>query len=299
MYTIKTVSARAGVPATTIRAWERRYGVVAPQRSAGGYRVYSDRDLRAIRRMAQLIEQGLAANQAADQVRAEEAPSVLPPLESPAPGEAGRELVRAAVSLDTATMRTELERAFSSGSFEQIVDGWLRPALRDVGDAWAEGRLDVAGEHFVSQAIRGRLLLALALTSLRPDAPRIVVAQPSGVQHDLGLLGFAVAAQRRGLDVRFIGADVPDDDVLVALRAAKSSCLVLSVPRHDDLVPVRHLIARVRVAAPRTLIAAGGSFQDELPDTVLRLGHDLGPAARMLAERLLPDDDTGSEPDAG
>ena len=294
MYTIKTVAARTGVPATTIRAWERRYGVVAPERTSGGYRAYSDRDLRAITRMAELIEQGLAANQAADRVRDEEAPSVLPPPEPPAPGEAGRELVRAAAALDTAAMRAELERAFAAGSFEQVVDGWLRPALRDVGVAWAEGRLDVSGEHFLSQAIRGRLLLALALTSLRPDAPRIVVAQAAGVQHDLGLLAFAVAAQRRGLDVRFIGADVPVDDVLVALRAADAACLVLSVPQRDDLAQARHLVARVAASAPSTLVAAGGSFQDDLPDTVLKLGHDLGPAARLLAQRLIPDGETGT-----
>lgn len=285
MYTIKTVASRTGVPATTIRAWERRYGVVAPRRSDAGYRVYSERDLRAIQRMARLVGEGVAANLAAERVRAEEAPSNLTPAKPPAPGEAGAALVRAAGDLDAAGVRAELDRAFSEGTFEEIVDGWLRSALEDLGDAWARGDLDVAGEHFASQAIRSRLLTALDQTPLRPGAARVVVAQASGIQHDLGLLSFAVAAQRRGLDVRFVGGDVPQADVISAMGSAEAACLVTSVPQRDDVEPTRRLVAAVAAALPAVLLVAGGRFQDEVSG-VLRLGHDIGPAARTLAERL-------------
>ena len=285
MYTIKTVASRTGVAATTIRAWERRYGVVAPERSPGGYRVYSERDVRAILRMAHLIGEGVAANLAADQVRAEEAPTSLAPHDPPAPGEAGHVLVRAAGALDAAGVRAELDRAFSGAGFEEIVDGWLRSALEDLGNAWARGDLDVAGEHFASQAIRSRLLAALDQTPLRPGAPRVVVAQASGVQHDLGLLSFAVAAQRRGLDVRFVGGDVPEADVISAMGSARATCLVTSVPRREDIEPSARLVAAVGAALPSVLLVAGGRFQDDLSG-VLRLGHDVGPAARTLAERL-------------
>ena len=287
MYTIKTVAARTGVPATTIRAWERRYGVVAPQRSPGGYRVYSDRDVRAVRRMAELVGQGVAAHLAAEQVRAEEAPSSLPPPAPPAPGEAGRALVGAARGLDAAGVRAELDRAFTSGGFEEIVDGWLRSALEDLGEAWACGDLDVAGEHFASQAIRGRLLAALDQTPLRPGAARLVVAQASGVQHDLGLLSFAVAARRRGLDVRFVGGDVPQADVISAMTSSQATCLVTSVPQREDIEPTRRLVAATLAALPTVLVVAGGRFQDEVSGA-LHLGHDVGPAARTLAERLEP-----------
>ncbi len=286
MYTIKTVAARTGVPATTIRAWERRYAVVAPLRSPGGYRVYSDRDLRAVARMAEFVRQGVAANQAAERVRAEEAPSFLPPPQPPASGQAGQVLVDAAGALDAAGVRAELERAFSTGSFEEVVDGWLRWALEDLGTAWASGTLDVAGEHFASQAIRARLLAALDLTPLRPGAPRVVVAQASGIQHDLGLLSFAVAAQRRGLDVRFVGGDVPEADVISAIGSARATCLVTSVPQSEDVEASQRLVDAVAAALPSVLLVAGGRFQDELTG-VLRLGHDVGPAARTLAERLL------------
>jgi methanogenic corrinoid protein MtbC1 len=306
MYTIKHAADLTGVPMATLRAWERRYGVIAPQRTAAGYRLYDDRSLKVIAAVRDLVQDGWSPKQAAGEVERRmaaasagetgqgigpesEPPGIRSPSlaqdrgagEYPATG-----LIEAASDLDAVRLAEFLDDRFSRGSFETVVGGWLMPALRELGEAWAEGRISVAGEHLVSNAIERRLATAFEAAARNPDGPRVVIGLPPGARHELGILAFATAARRVGLAVTYLGADLPAEDWAGAVARHSASCAVLALPRDQDvagLIAVLEAIGRTRVGVQ---VAVGGRYQHLAPDTVERLGHDIPTAATRLAAVL-------------
>ncbi len=292
MYTIKHAAELTGLSATTMRAWERRYGIVSPDRTeSGGYRLYGADDVRALTVMASLVHQGWAPRQAADEARRVIAAGETPvaevttpaPLRSPAGVE---ELVEAAAVLDAVAVSRVLDERFSLASFETVVDGWLMPSLGALGRAWADGRVSVAGEHLVAYAIQRRLAAAFDAASAHAAGPRVLVGLPPGVRHELGQLAFAVAACRAGLDATYVGADLPAEDWVTATRSHDAVCVVLAAHSDDDLDGLRDVVDGLRAERPGLLIGVGGAQQDVAPEVCVRLGHSIGDAAARLALML-------------
>ena len=170
MYTIKEASARSGVGAPLIRAWERRYGVVAPTRTPSGYRLYDDVDRRRPRRDAGIGRLGLDGirGRARDQRRRGARRGRGSVRRRASRGRQGdpvaahraqliARFVAAAESTSPADTEAALDEILASGSFEAVVDDLLLPAAAALGDAWAAGALSVAGEHAASAAVARRL----------------------------------------------------------------------------------------------------------------------------------------------
>src|SRR4051794_40673866 len=143
MYTIKQASRLTGVTEASLRAWERRYGVVEPRRTASGYRVYDHDAVAALSTMRRLVDTGWSPAEAARAVREGE----VPPEAAPEPPPSGArttgsgtdhdEFLRAALRMDLAATGDTLDAGFALGSFEHVVDTWLFPALHALGEAWA------------------------------------------------------------------------------------------------------------------------------------------------------------------
>src|SRR5687768_4377816 len=197
MFTIRRAAAMTGVPEATLRAWERRYAVVVPRRTESGYRIYAESDIETILEMQALLRAGWAPREAARQVRGGDSA----PQRQRSPTRAAERLLTAAARLDAMAVESVLDDAFARGSFESVVDGWLMPALGEVGTAWHEGRLGVAGEHLVSAAVGRRLSGAFQAAARHEGAPHVLTGLASGCRHELGLLAFATALRRAGMDV--------------------------------------------------------------------------------------------------
>ena len=315
MYTIKHAAELTGVPVATLRAWERRYAVVAPQRTAGGYRLYDDGALDRLRTMRDLVGAGWAPRQAADEVRDRfaarapglprwDAPSDAVPEAAPrtgsdagsdtgsdtgpgaGPGAAGEDLVAAARTLDPLRVAAVLDDRFARGSYEAVVDDWLMPALSGVGDAWERGEVSTAAEHLVAHAVLRRLAAAFEAAGTGSRGPRVVIGLPPGGRHELGALAFAVAARRAGLAVTYVGADLPEDSWLDAVTQARPHAMVLAVPRLEDVPAAASVIDAVRRALPDLRILVGGGAQDAEGLPAPALGHRIGDAADRLAHAV-------------
>jgi len=290
MYTIKHAAELTGLPVATLRAWERRYGVVAPERTVGGYRLYDEPTLARIRAMRDLVATGWSPRQAADEVS--RADDDAPARDLPAGGEwadgdrADSELVDAARDLDTARLAAILDDRFSRGSFESVVDEWLMPALRGVGVAWAAGDLSTAAEHLAAHAVLRRLAAAFEAASRGIDGPRVLVGLAPGCRHELGALAFATAARRAGLSVTYLGADLPVESWLDAVEHGRPDAVVLPVPRRRDVVAVTSVVAALHDLHPEVRIVVGGGFQYLVPGPVQPLGHRIGDASERLATDL-------------
>ena len=302
MYTIKHAAELTGVPVATLRAWERRYAVVTPRRTDSGYRLYDDHSLGTITAIRDLVASGWSVRQAAAEVKRHRADPGHLPGDAPAvPGSAAAlgpaavaggdrpfgDLVAVAAELDVSGLASLLDDRFSRGSFETVVDGWLMPALDELGMAWADGRVGVAGEHLVSHAVGRRLAAAYEAAAHNPLGARVVLGLPPGAHHELGILAFATAARRAGLATTYLGADLPAKDWAAAVTRHEVRGAVLSVVREEDLVGLRAVVALVREARPRFRVAVGGRYQHLAPEGTSPLGHTIADAAARLARELI------------
>lgn len=324
MYTIKKVAELTGVSAATLRAWERRYEIVSPRRTDAGYRLYDEAAVGLITQMNALVQQGWTASQAALEARrltagqaaprarrrtgSQETPGAWrPPVDQPPrregqppPGRDDRSfpeapptgltdlgaLIPPAAHLDAIALSDVLDDAFSRASFETVCDRWLMPALHALGDAWADGRVTVAGEHLVSYAVQRRLAAAFDAAARRSDGPRVIIGLPPGARHELGLLAFAVAARRAGLTTDYVGADLPTDEWAGAVSRHEPSAAVLAASNRAEAKALSTVEAELVRALPGLVLAVGGTAQELAPGRWLRLGHEIGPAARTLADTL-------------
>ncbi|HEY5488741.1 MAG TPA: MerR family transcriptional regulator [Candidatus Limnocylindrales bacterium] len=292
MYTIKKASQRTGIAVPTIRAWERRYGVVSPVRSSGGYRLYSEDAIERLRRMQRLVTGGWSASAAAQAVISEPLTNVAEAKPSatgvgsaalPDPDQLVAELVGAAASLDARALGATLDEMFIRGQFEVVTQRLLFPALRALGDAWAAGEVSVAGEHLASQAVLRRVSAAFEAAAADISGPRIAVGLPPTGRHEIGALAFATVARRVGLNVVYLGPDLPVADWLVG--AADAAAVVVGVVARSDVRPALAVAQAVAETNPRVIVACGGPAA---PDSsgILRLPSDFRAAAAALSQAI-------------
>lgn len=303
MYTIKRAADQIGISAATLRAWERRYAIVSPNRTEGGYRLYDDEHLRVLREMAQLVEEGqspgLAAREVLRQQRASLSgpamqPSLLAAPDSDVNGESREataaelteRLILAASVLDATALSTVLDEMFAIANYEAVVGRYLFPALDALGGAWASGRVTVAGEHLASHAVMRRLSMVYEYAGNLGSGPRVLIGMGPHGRHELGLFAFAVAARRRGLATKYLGADLPVADWLSASSNPQVSAVVLAIPTVADVAATSEVVTALRESRPDLLIAVGGGEQHRAPEGVLPLGHEVGAAAKILVDAI-------------
>jgi MerR family transcriptional regulator, light-induced transcriptional regulator len=210
---IGEVSRRTGVAVPTLRAWERRYGLLEPARTEGGHRLYSQADVERVRAMSRLLDDGWSAAAAAREVL--RTPATVTPLrtvESSGPATASERLIaqlRAAIeSFDSQAADGAVDDVFARLEVPRALDEVLLPVLRTVGDGWQEDPRVIAREHFASNTLRPRLQRLLG-TAPRGAARSCLAAAPEGEDHDLGVLAAAAVAADAGWRVHYLGARMP------------------------------------------------------------------------------------------
>ena len=279
MYTVKQAAALTGIPGATLRAWERRYAVVEPDRSAGGYRRYDERQLADLRAMAQLVNSGVPASLAAAQVR-QTSERIDVRLE------AGGDLVDAARSLDPSRMRGVVDQVFASGPFEQVVDQWLMPQLARLGDAWQAGELTVAHEHFASAHLMRAIAAVFDVSGdgVRSDAP-VLVGLPPGAHHELAVFCFATCLRRLDVDVIYLGSNVPVEDWVTATKDRVARGAVLGVTMRDDLDPAQDIVTACARLSPPISLWVGGPWSGGVRSATV-LPDGMAEAARLVQRSL-------------
>ena len=294
MYTVKHAAALTGIPAATLRMWERRYAVVTPSRTDSGYRVYDDRALQRLSTMATLVAAGWSPAQAAEHVKSgrSAAPGLVPVPTEPGPAGAPNlgdvtSLARMAGDLDPGALDALLDEAFTRGSFEAVMEGWVFPALHLLGVAWQDGSVSVAGEHFVSATVHRRIASVFDSAKPGPGAPRVLVGLARGSRHELGALAFATALRRIGADAVYLGGDLPPEGWVQAVARHRPAAVVIAVPASDDVLAVRETVTTLAAAVPSLAVFLGGRHQGDVGGTAVPLGHALAAGAQKLSARLV------------
>lgn len=265
-YTVAEVEQRSGVPAASLRQWERRYGLPKPQRAGSGYRLYGEDDLRQIEAMRGLIADGVPASRAAELVKERARAGVGPRPVS----ELSSELVEALVTLDELRAGSVLSEAFALHGLEDVLLDVITPAMVAVGERWHAGEILVTTEHFATNYIQGRLRSLLALMPGLVSAHRVVVACAPNEHHELGALVLAVMLRRAGLDVVYVGADAPLIDLLAMTRTLRPDAVFLSALRADAVAELK--LHRAQLHAMEPLLVVGGQAFEDAPGGAVELG---------------------------
>jgi len=220
---IGELSRRSGVSPELLRAWERRYGLLQPARSAGGLRLYSPDDLARVQAMQQHLADGYAAAEAAGLATQT---TRLGDNEIATPSARG-ELAAALASFDDGSVHAVFDTLLARLSIDALLRDVIVPYLHELGERWERGEVSIAQEHFASTLLRGRLL-GLARGWGRGIGPVAVLACAPGEQHDLGLLAFGIALRARGWRIIYLGTDTPITSVADAARSCSPAAVVVS-----------------------------------------------------------------------
>ena len=217
VYNLKAVILETGLNPATLRAWERRYGFIRPQRSPGGHRLYSEQDIALLKWLLARQAEGLSISRAIQMwhnleescSHASQPPGPAAGAESSTLNEVRQQWIAACLAFDEPEAERTLSEAFAMTAPEVICTEVLQKGLAEIGARWAAGAVSVQQEHFASALALRRLntLCSAAATATRPE--RLLAACPPGEAHDFILLLVTFLLRRRGWEVVYLGANVP------------------------------------------------------------------------------------------
>lgn len=271
-FPVRLVAVRTGLSQHVLRAWERRYGVVAPIRTEGGQRLYSQMDIDRLSRLRRLTERGHGIGRLASlgldeltrldqEIEAEATPDPTP---ARSPGGSIRDITAAALQatrrLDGVELQAVLERAAVTLGVPDFLDGVVATALDEIGRGWTERSVSVAQEHLATAVFRRVLGWLLGVYEINGPAPRLVVATPPGQVHELGALMVAVSAAAEGWGVTYLGPDLPVVDLVSAATQTGARAVAVSVVYVPDGRAVAAALQETRANLPaRVPLLLGGA----------------------------------------
>jgi MerR family transcriptional regulator, light-induced transcriptional regulator len=301
VYTIKTVVQETGIAPATLRAWERRYGVLSPGRSDGGYRLYSERDIATLRWLRHQVDAGVSISRAVALLEIRHRAGEEPELEDGrephqvAPAENVRDTATIVEELvDTLTLFQEphaeavLGEAFALYPVDVVAEEIITPTLVEIGERWHRNEASIVQEHFATAFLRRRLT-ALFHAYPQPLTGQLAITGSGPSEwHDVGILLVSLSLRRHGWRVIYLGQNVPAEHLLREVRKLKPDMVCLSAATRDSaqaLEEVYDLMADVPEPKPR-LVFGGRAFNAH-PELADRFpGVQILRSARGLIEEI-------------
>ncbi len=237
-----------GLSAERLRAWEARHAVVEPLRTPGGSRRYRASDIERLRLLREAVDAG---HRIGDLVRLD-LPALrackADPADAPADPADLEGIWAPLARLDGERLREIFEQRLAAMGPLSFARRFVVPFLHEVGRRWAAGELSIAAEHLVSVQLSSMLVGSLHAHRPAPTDPSIVFATPSGEPHALGLCIAALAAAAAGAAPIYVGADVPEDDLVESVERSRAEILALALvtlPKDAAEAALRRLRRRI------------------------------------------------------
>jgi DNA-binding transcriptional MerR regulator len=246
-FNLKVVIRETGLRPDTLRAWERRYGLPQPQRSAGGHRLYSQRDIDTLKWLTARQQEGMSVSRAVALWRRLEAEGqdpllamgraplsgepLVPHLEGDMLAELRRAWVAACLALDEQRAEQVLTQAFALYPPEVACFELLQKGLAEIGSGWYQDEITVQQEHFASELAVRRLEMLLGATPSPTHTERILVVCPPQEEHTFSPLLLTLLLRRQSRRVFFFGPNVPLPHMETTVTAIKPRLVILSAQR--------------------------------------------------------------------
>ncbi len=282
---IGALARATGIPAPTLRTWERRYGWPEPERKPSGHRVYPARIVGRLRKVARLLGRGhrpadvlTLATADLDALLVLPGPAATvaatPPRHVPSTATADpalEEMLQAVVAFDRQALTGLLREGWIRLGPLSFLEGQAADLMREVGSAWHSGRFGVRHEHFASACLAGFLREVREPLDRQARGPRVVAAMLPGDAHEGGLLMASVVLALRGCRLVYLGADTPIEQIACAAREGEAAAVAVSVSAAFPVRRARRELAALQGALPRrVLLWTGGAGAPGTPRGVER-----------------------------
>ena len=220
-YSIKDLERLSGIKAHTIRIWEQRYNLLSPVRTDTNIRLYTDTELKQLLNIASLIKVGGKISHLSKLTNAEIAEKISHTLEKPTNEDVylnsqADNLVIAMVDLNDQLFEATISAASKKFGFEKTMIHVIIPFLSKVGIMWRTGEVGVIQEHFISNLIRRKMIVAIdEVSNIQNTSDDLyLLFLPEGELHELGLLFSNYLIKSKGKRIIYLGQTVPFDDVI-------------------------------------------------------------------------------------
>ncbi len=291
LYPIRTVSSLTGVNAITLRAWERRYGLIKPVRTPKGHRLYTQNDIDLIQQVLELLDKGISIGQVKDYLKDTEGQK--PGGDKGDPWSAyQRRMINAIVRFDVNGLDATYNDALSLYPVEMVTKHLILPLLKTLGMRWETAEGSIAEEHFFGAYLRNKLGARFHHHPTSLGGPTIVAACLPGEQHEIGLMLFCLSALTHGYRIVYLGADTPLEEAVLPVERSESQAVLFSgsvetppevfaeqLPNLVERLPVPVFIGGATAIRHRDAIVNAGAIP---------LGTDIQQALRRIDEELEP-----------
>jgi DNA-binding transcriptional MerR regulator len=287
-FPIRTVAEITGVNAVTLRAWERRYGLIKPSRTPKGHRIYTREDIRLIQEILDRLSQGMSISQITREIL--QSASIVE-HESPDTWDIyARRMIDAIVKFDEQALDAVYNDAMSLYPVDIVTARLIMPLLEELGSRWQEQTGSIAEEHFFSVYLRNKLGARFHHQNLKNTGPKLIVACLPGEHHEFGVLLFALTAHNKGYQIILLGADLPLAELKHVSQKTDSQGIVLA---GSGALGCAALYEDIRSLTEMTDVPVfiGGHVSYTCRDELARagsypLGHDLTGSIYTITKRI-------------
>lgn len=302
-FNLKVVVQETGIKPDTIRAWERRYNLPQPDRTAGGHRLYSQYDIDTLKWLVERQHEGLSISRAVDLWNTILQEGKKPLEEMPLPAavaldqmalsnvsgdvinEFRQAWIEACMAFDEQRAEAVLTQALARYPVEVVCVEVLQRGLVEIGDKWYSNEASVQQEHFASELATRRLETLITATPPPTRPGRIVIAGPPEENHTISLLVSTLLLRRHGWDVLYLGANVPEEQLTEMIRSTQPRLVIMGaqqLPTAGTLLDTARLVAEEEAR-----LGFGGRIFVHLPELIEHVpGHYLGNTIDTLPERV-------------
>jgi MerR family transcriptional regulator, light-induced transcriptional regulator len=292
-YSIKDLEDLSGIKAHTIRIWEKRYGIVVPERTTTNIRLYSDDDLKKLLNISILNRNGLKISYLSKLTNNELKEKVIHiSRETSDAGTQIENLIISMLELDEWKFDKILSDSIIRIGFEEAMVQVMHPFFEKIGLLWQTGSINPAQEHFVSNLMRQKLIVAIdgQAPARLENRPTFILFLHENELHELGLLFYSYLLKKKGVNVIYLGQAVPFDDLKVISRIRKAGYFLTSFTTGISENSLKNYLENISSTFPEQTIFFSGyqakRVNDSLPPNLVRVesvGHFQDIIANILS----------------
>lgn len=277
MFNMKAMVQLSGIAAPTLRAWERRYAILSPERAQNAYRLYSERDIATIRWLKEQVNAGMSISQAValfrhfeeEQLQLQNGQQVVASEDTNIALQTydfhfvQERLLATFNSLDEAAASQLMASVLAIYPLEQVCAELIKPTLWEVGRLWEQGRLTVSIEHFASAFFRGLLTNLFHAMPAVGTGPLMIICCAPGEEHELAALMLSLLLRRAGLRIAYLGQSIEINGLLQTVTQLSPAFICISVTLVSCVDAVTDLGEKLqKLPSPQpTLLFGGQAFE--------------------------------------
>lgn len=266
-YNIKAVSKMLGIQPGTLRAWERRYQMIAPVRNEAGHRLYTEGHLSILKWLIGKVNQGFTISQAVALMEKKQVNKSIFQQENNEISSLSDELLDALIHFNEVRAQELINKCMSLYTTDKVLVDILGSQLVKIGDLWEEGLITSAHEHFATALLRSRIGNIMHSFPINALLPKVVSVCAPGEWHEMGLLIFTLFLRRKGFEVIYLGPSIAEKDMDVALETINPKFLFMSCTLKENASAAINLAERLSADYEFLIIGMGGNAMETLSQT--------------------------------